>query len=253
MQLRRWIPKESACHARAAAACRWQDFASAEENTIKQTGTIGQSVGFMVTGPTIALLSTAAQLSPHCQARITQGYLIDGCRLKAVSLCNNSKGFYAVFRVPESCARTRGETRAVLRAGGQMRKAGAAASCVRWSSPSFQSWSVFAWMHPNCCAGLRRAFSHCRPLTAQAHQRDPQVRAGWNEKTARRTGLRSLQSRGIMSLTRRYGPRPARMSPSLDSPRQVRVGCGVQRWRLGEARRRRQQHRKSSAQSRANV
>ena len=64
MQLRRWIPKESACQARAAAACRWQDFASAEENTIKQTGTIGQSVGFMVTGPTIALLSTAAQLSP---------------------------------------------------------------------------------------------------------------------------------------------------------------------------------------------
>lgn len=142
------------------------------------------------------------------------------------------------FRVSESCARMRGETRAVLRAGGRMRKVGAAASCVRWSSRSLQSWSVFTWMHPNCCASLRRAFPHCRPLTAQALQRYPQVRAGCNEKTARRTGLRSLQSRGIMSPTRHCGPRPARMPPSLVRPPQVIVGCGVQRWRLGEERRR---------------
>lgn len=65
-----------------------------------------------------------------------------------------------------------------------------------------------------------------------------QVGAGWNEKMARPTGLRSLQSRGIMSPTRRYGPRPARMSPSLVRTRQVRIGCGVQRWRLSEERRR---------------
>ena len=48
------------------------DFASAEEQTFKQTGTIGQSVGFMATSPTIALLSTAAHLSPHTGADHTR-------------------------------------------------------------------------------------------------------------------------------------------------------------------------------------
>jgi hypothetical protein len=200
-----------------------------------------QLVSLLASGSQVRRLLCSAQQrnSRHsATARITQGCLMDGCRRKAVSLCNNSKDSMLLFVCQSRVRECEERQEQCCAQAVKMRKAGAAASCVRSSSGSFQSWSVFTWMHPSCCAGLRRAFSHWRPLTAQAHPRDPQVRVGWNEKTSRRTGLRSLQSWGIMSPTRHYGPRPAKVSPSLDSSRQVKVGCGVQRWRLGEARRR---------------
>lgn len=82
---------------RAAAASQWQNFVSAEEQTIKQKGTIGQSVGFMVTGPTTALLSIAAHLSSRSHgadhSRLSHRWL----STQGDQLVTSFKGSNAVF------------------------------------------------------------------------------------------------------------------------------------------------------------
>lgn len=167
MQLRRWIPKDSEGRSGEPVAefriCRGTNNQT-ERNNWSVRWIHGHRSDDRSAQHSSASLVT---ISRRGSLKVVSSLAVDSRR----SVSDIIQRIQCCFRVPKSCARMRRETRAVLRAGGRMRMVGAGANCVRWSSLSFQSWSVFAWMHSTCCASLRHALSHCRPLTAQVHQR----------------------------------------------------------------------------------